>query len=65
MCGRWFFALTNKKAVCSDACRFQKFKQGKDAFNEERAEYMREYRSNPRVKARKANGQIVPGSKEK
>jgi hypothetical protein len=57
LCGQWFFANTNKKSVCSDACRFQKFKQGKDTFNKERAEYMRKYRSNPRVKAKKANGE--------
>jgi hypothetical protein len=57
-CGRWFFATTNKKRVCSDACRFQKFKHG-DAkgFRDQRAEYMREYRKNPKVKAkRRANG---------
>lgn len=45
-CGRWFFATTNKKRVCSDACRFQKF-------NDQRAEYMKEYRKNPRVKAKR------------
>jgi hypothetical protein len=25
VCGRWFLAESNKKRVCSDACRFQKF----------------------------------------
>ena len=37
ICGTWFFAQTNKKRVCSDACRFQKF-------NREHANYMRSYR---------------------
>ena len=54
VCGKWFFAQTNKKVVCRDACRFRKFKQkDEDGFREERAEYMRDYRSNARVKARK------------
>jgi hypothetical protein len=37
VCGTWFFAQTNKKRVCSDACRFRKF-------NSEHANYMRRYR---------------------
>jgi hypothetical protein len=54
LCGSWFFAESAKKVVCSDACRFRKFKEGKkESFNEERAAYMREYRGNPRVKASK------------
>jgi hypothetical protein len=55
-CGQWFFAQTNKKAVCSDACRFQKFKQGA-TFNEDHTTYMQNYRKNPKVKAkgRKSN----------
>jgi hypothetical protein len=58
ICGRWFVAQTNKKVVCSDACRFKKFKQGdQEAFNKERAEYMREYRKNAMVAKRsKARG---------
>jgi hypothetical protein len=52
-CGRWFFAETNKKVVCSDACRFQKFKQAHQDFNEQRAGYMRAYRSNPKVKSKR------------
>ncbi len=47
-CGKWFFATTNKKSVCNDACRVQKhqLKQGQ-------ANYMRDYRANPKVKLRK------------
>jgi hypothetical protein len=53
-CRRWFFAQTNKKTVCSDACRFQKFKHGdQKRFKKKRAAYMREYRNNPRVKAKR------------
>lgn len=37
ICGKWFFAQTNKKRVCSNACRFQKFSKG-------HAAYMRRYR---------------------
>ena len=37
ICSTWFFAQTNKKRVCSNACRFQKFSC-------ERADYMRRYR---------------------
>jgi hypothetical protein len=37
ICGKWFFAQTNKKRVCSDACRFQKFSR-------EHANYMRSHR---------------------
>jgi hypothetical protein len=45
ICGQWFFAATNKKLVCSDACRFRKFKQDhQQSFNENRAKYMRTYR---------------------
>lgn len=54
LCGRWFLANTNKKVVCSDSCRFKKFKQGKEEkFNKDRAAYMRGYRKNPIVKRRK------------
>lgn len=61
LCGQWFFALTNKKTVCSDACRFQKFKQGKaEQFKKERAAYMRSYRKSPILKKRKA-----PNAKKK
>ena len=42
ICGKWFFAQTNKKRVCSDACRFQKF-------NSEHANYMRSYRKTKAV----------------
>jgi hypothetical protein len=44
ICGRWFLAKSNKKLVCSDVCRFRKFKEGNEAFNKHRAEYMHEYR---------------------
>jgi hypothetical protein len=46
ICGAWFFAQTNKKRVCSNACRFQKF-------NSEHADYMRSYR---KTKASLKNG---------
>ncbi len=52
-CGRWFFAQTNKKTVCSDGCRFRKFKDGAQNFNQGRAQYMRNYRKNAKVIARK------------
>jgi hypothetical protein len=65
LCGRWFFAQTTKKIVCSDACRFQKFKEGNEkTFNKERAAYMRKYRKNPRVKkAQKKRGGSVAKTK--
>jgi hypothetical protein len=59
ICGRWFFAATNKKVVCSDACRFEKYKQkDNDAFKKNRADYMRTYYRNPKVqtKRKKPNG---------
>jgi hypothetical protein len=44
ICGRWFFAATKKKEVCSDACRFRKFQEGLGpAFKEERRKYMQKY----------------------
>jgi hypothetical protein len=53
VCQRWFFAQTNKKAVCSDACRFQKFKQNPTLNKpKDRVTYMQKYRKNPRVKAK-------------
>ena len=52
-CGRWFFASRAKKAVCSDACRFQKSRQSRgQTFKQARAEYMRRYRRYPAVKKR-------------
>ena len=54
ICGKWFFAQTNKKQVCSDACRFQKFQNSKQedpkTFKRNHTKYMREYR---KVKARR------------
>lgn len=43
-CGHWFFAQSNKKVVCSNACRAAKFKQNSPAHKEEHAKYMRQYR---------------------
>jgi hypothetical protein len=43
-CGQWFFARSNKKAVCSDACRVAKFKQSSATYKEDCAKYMRKYR---------------------
>ena len=53
-CRKWFFATTNKKVVCGDACRFQKYVEGKgkEEFKNERKEYMSTYRRNPKVKSR-------------
>jgi hypothetical protein len=49
-CTKWFFARTNKKIVCSDACRSAKFKQADlQAYKQHRAEYMRGYRKTRRV----------------
>jgi hypothetical protein len=50
-CGQWFFAASNKKTVCGDACRFHKFRE-KDSFKTHRAAYMREYRQNAAVRKR-------------
>jgi hypothetical protein len=53
MCGRWFYAQSAKKVVCSAACRFRKFKNAdQDTYNKQRAEYMRGYRKNPKVKSK-------------
>lgn len=58
ICGRWFFAATNKKVVCSDACRFEKYKQkDKDAFKKQRADYMRDYYRNPKAKTKRRKPQ--------
>jgi hypothetical protein len=40
ICSKWFYAESNKKKVCSDACRARKFSEGTD-----RTEYMRAYRA--------------------
>jgi hypothetical protein len=42
-CNKWFFAASNKKNVCGDACRHQQFRQ-KDGFKASRAIYMKKYR---------------------
>jgi hypothetical protein len=55
ICGQWFVAQTAKKLVCSDACRFRKFKQSDRSFNKDRAQYMREYRKTPAVIKRRKN----------
>jgi len=44
-CGNWFFAATNKKVSCGNACRKAKFKaMDPDAFRSKRAEQMRNWR---------------------
>ena len=43
-CGLSFFAQSNKKAACSDACRVAKFMQSSATYKEDRAKYMRKYR---------------------
>ncbi len=43
-CGRWFFAQSNKKAVCGNTCRAEKFKQSSPTYKDDRAKYMRKYR---------------------
>jgi len=40
ICRKWFYATSNKKQVCSDACRARKFSEGTN-----RSEYMRGYRA--------------------
>jgi hypothetical protein len=59
VCVKWFFAATAKKRVCTDACRYAKFKQSDpEAYNQDRAAYMRDYRekrSKPGVKKWRKN----------
>jgi hypothetical protein len=43
-CEKWFFAPSNKKIFCGDACRSEKFKRDSQTFKNDRAEYMRRYR---------------------
>jgi hypothetical protein len=58
ICGRWFFATTNKKEVCSDACRFRKFQDGLGpALKEQRRKYMQKYY---RRKAKAENAESTP-----
>jgi hypothetical protein len=56
ICGKWFYAERNKKQVCSDACRAQKFIANNPDYNQKQAEKMRKYRAtlkkNPKVKAK-------------
>jgi hypothetical protein len=52
-CNRWFLATTTKKVVCSDACRFNKYRE-RDEFKEQRRKYMREYMRDPEVKQRRS-----------
>jgi hypothetical protein len=52
-CGLWFLAAPSlKKAVCSDACRFEKY-QSKKGYKKNRRDYMRDYMRKSRVKARR------------
>jgi hypothetical protein len=56
VCGRrWFFAQKNKRMFCSSNCRVEKHlaKQKTPAAKEDRKEYMKEYRKNPKVKSKK------------
>jgi hypothetical protein len=49
-CMKWFFARTNKKMVCSNACRLAKFKEAdQQTYKQNRAEYMRHYRKTRRA----------------
>jgi hypothetical protein len=55
ICGMWFYAERNKKQVCSDACRAQKFIANNPDYNRRQAEKMRKYRAtlkNPKVKVK-------------
>lgn len=52
-CGNWFMATTNKKQVCSDACRFEKYRDDQEA-QEKREAYDRKYNKNPKVKQRRS-----------
>ena len=58
LCGRWFFAHTDKKMVCSAACRIRKFRaKDPDGFRKKCAKRMQKYRSDPDVMGRqKKNG---------
>jgi hypothetical protein len=59
-CGEWFMANTNKKLVCSGACRFKKYQEKKEV-KEKRKMYMKTYQQNPRVKARRKLQRIHKG----
>ncbi|MGA7239696.1 MAG: hypothetical protein WBY44_28715 [Bryobacteraceae bacterium] len=52
ICGQWFFAQSKKRLTCSDPCRLRKFKEDRGG-KYDRTEYMREYRKNPKVKAKR------------
>ena len=59
-CCFWFLAISAKKTVCSDACRFKKY-QEKREYKENRKKYMREYLKNPKVKAKRKKQRINKG----
>ncbi|HXS98712.1 MAG TPA: hypothetical protein VN736_29145 [Candidatus Limnocylindrales bacterium] len=58
-CGKWFFARTNKKAVCSDRCRLAKHREDEpEAYRKDRADYMRKWRIDKKHEAeRKAKAE--------
>jgi hypothetical protein len=51
-CGKWLFASTDSKRFHTPACALKNFRSSKE-WKEHRAEYMREWRANPRHKAGK------------
>jgi hypothetical protein len=59
-CGLWFLAISAKKTVCSDACRFKKH-QEKDEYKQERREYMRDYMKKDRVKMARKLRRVYKG----
>lgn len=64
-CQRWFYAVNEKKKVCSGACRSKKFKQSDLAsYRVEKAGYMRGYRRAKRKlqRARKMKRSIGKGN---
>lgn len=59
ICGKWFFAQSNKKQVCSNACRFQKYQtlKGDDPnAKEKHAAKMKKWRKDRDVRKRKRDG---------
>ena len=52
-CQRWFFAQRVDSKLCSQSCQVSEWRKS-EAGRRARAEYMQNYRANPRVRARNA-----------
>ncbi len=50
-CGKWLFAGTDSKRFHSPSCAVKNF-HSRDEWKQHRADYMREWRQNPRTKSR-------------